>query len=84
MQNGPLPCFLSEQELEALLSHNLSPGQTQFRDGLNRLGFVDVSTNECLNVPNPVSVTRTCTTLVTSYHYTLKILAVILGPHYTT
>ncbi|KAL3848022.1 hypothetical protein ACJMK2_018906 [Sinanodonta woodiana] len=38
MHNGPLPCFLSEQELEALLSQNLSPGQAQFRDGLNRLG----------------------------------------------
>ncbi|KAL3856967.1 hypothetical protein ACJMK2_011673 [Sinanodonta woodiana] len=42
MQNGPFPCFLTEQELEALLSQNVSSVQVKFRDGVNRLGFVDL------------------------------------------
>ncbi|KAL3857280.1 hypothetical protein ACJMK2_011967 [Sinanodonta woodiana] len=42
MQNGPFLCFLTEQELEALLSQNVSSVQVKFRDGVNRLGFVDL------------------------------------------
>lgn len=44
LQQGPLLSFVDENQLQKLLhGHDLRGSEKQFREGLNRLGFVDVS-----------------------------------------
>ena len=44
LQGGPMPSFFSDEQLQKLLQTNtLVHSETQFCDGLNILGVVDVS-----------------------------------------
>ena len=43
IQSGPLPCFLTEEQLEKLITGNdLSESEQQFVDGVDVLGLVHV------------------------------------------
>ena len=42
LQNGPLPCFLSEEAFSQVLLE-ATPFHRQFAKGLNELGLIDVS-----------------------------------------
>ncbi|XP_033095325.1 uncharacterized protein LOC117099916 [Anneissia japonica] len=43
LQNGPLPCFLSEEESEnVIMGTNATPARVQFRRGFDTLGLVEL------------------------------------------